>query len=42
MAGKRFTAEQIIIRLREAEVLLAQGQSVGQVCWILQAHSRQV
>ena len=32
MAGKRFTAEQIIIKLREAEVGLAQGQRVGQVC----------
>ena len=31
MAGKRFTAEQIIIKLREAEVDLAQGQMVGQV-----------
>ena len=32
MAQKRFTAEQIIIKLREAEVGLAQGQRVGQVC----------
>ena len=32
MAGKRFSAEQIIIKLREAEVGLAQGQTVGQVC----------
>ena len=31
MAGKRFSAEQIIIKLREAEVGL-QGQTVGQVC----------
>ena len=31
MAGKRYTAEQIIIKLREAEVGLAQGQTVGQV-----------
>ena len=31
MARKRFTAEQIIIKLREAEVGLAQGQTVGQV-----------
>ena len=29
MAGKRFTAESIIIKLREAEVGLAQGQRVG-------------
>ncbi len=32
MSRKRFTAEQIIIKLREAEVGLAQGQGVGQVC----------
>ena len=33
MARKRFTAESIIIiKLREAEVGLAQGQRVGQVC----------
>ena len=31
MASKRFTPEQIIIKLREAEVGLAQGQTVGQV-----------
>ena len=32
MVRKRFTAEQIIGKLREAEVGLAQGQTVGQVC----------
>ena len=32
MSRKRFTAEQIIGKLREAEVLLAQGQSVKAVC----------
>ena len=32
MAGKRYTAEQIIIKLREAEVGLAQEQTMGQVC----------
>ena len=31
MARKRYTAEQIIIKLREAVVGLAQGQTVGQV-----------
>ncbi len=31
MARKRFSAEQIILKLREAEVLLAQGQTVWQV-----------
>lgn len=29
---KRHTAEQIIARLREAEALLASGQSIAQVC----------
>jgi len=32
MPRKRFTAEQIIQNLREAEVLLAQGQTIAQVC----------
>ena len=32
MPRKRFTTEQIISMLREAEVLLAQGQKVPQVC----------
>ena len=32
MARKRYTAEQIILKLREAEVSLAQGEAVGQVC----------
>ncbi len=32
MPRKRFTAEQIITHLREAEVLLSQGKSVGEVC----------
>ena len=32
MPRKRFTPEQIIIHLREAEVLLSQGKSVGEVC----------
>ena len=32
MPGKRFTTEQIIQHLREAEVLLAQGQTIAQVC----------
>ena len=31
MARKRYTAEQIIAKLREAEVALAQGDSVAQV-----------
>jgi len=32
MPRKRFTPEQIITHLREAEVLLSQGKSVGEVC----------
>ena len=31
MARKRYTAEEIIGKLREAEVHLAQGETVGQV-----------
>ena len=31
MARKRYTAEQIIGTLREAEVALAQGESVAKV-----------
>lgn len=31
MARNRYSAEQIILKLREAEVLLAQGQTVWQV-----------
>ena len=32
MPTKRYTTEQIIRKLREAEVLLARGQKVPQVC----------
>jgi putative transposase len=32
MPKKRFTVEQIINHLREADVLLAQGETVGGVC----------
>ena len=32
MSRKRFTAEQIVIKLREAEVVQAQGKTVVQVC----------
>jgi putative transposase len=32
MPRKRFTAEQIITKLREAEVLLSKGQKIGEVC----------
>ena len=33
---KGYTAEQIILKLREAEVLLSQGQTVKQVCRCLE------
>jgi len=32
MSKRRHSAEQIITKLREAEVELAKGQSVGAVC----------
>jgi putative transposase len=32
MAKKRHTAEQIISKLREAEVLLAKGVNMPQIC----------
>ena len=32
MSKKRHTPEQIISKLREAEILLSQGQSVPQAC----------
>ena len=32
MAKKRYTAEQIVARLREAEVELSKGQTTPQVC----------
>jgi putative transposase len=35
MAKKRFKAEDIIHKLREADVLLAQGKPVAEVCGAL-------
>ena len=32
MSRKRYTAEQIIGMLREAEVRLSQGERVGEIC----------
>jgi transposase-like protein len=32
MARKRYTVEQIINHLREADVWLSQGRTVGEVC----------
>ncbi len=36
MPRKRFSSEQIILKLREAEVLLSQGQTVQQACKTLE------
>jgi putative transposase len=35
MPGTRYTPEQIISKLREAEVLLAQGKTTIEVCRLL-------
>ena len=35
MGRKRYSPEQIIGMLREGEVAMAQGETVGQVCWSL-------
>lgn len=32
MRRKRFSAEQVVNKLREADVLLSQGRTVAQVC----------
>jgi transposase-like protein len=32
MSRKRYTAEQIIGLLREADVKISQGRSIGQIC----------
>ena len=32
MVRKRYTPEQIINKLREAEVLLSQGSTIGAIC----------
>ncbi len=32
MSRKRYTPEKIIAMLREAEICLSQGQTVGEVC----------
>jgi hypothetical protein len=38
MSRKRYTPEQIIGMLGEAEVALAQGETTGQVCRTLALH----
>jgi len=35
MPKKTFTTEQIISKLREAEVLISQGQTVPEVCKVI-------
>ena len=32
MSRKRFSAEEIVNKLRQADVLISQGQTVSQVC----------
>jgi hypothetical protein len=32
MKGKKYTAEQIVAKLREAEVLLGKGVTLGELC----------
>jgi putative transposase len=36
MSKKRHTAEDLVTKLREADVLLAKGQSIGEACRQLQ------
>jgi putative transposase len=36
MKGKKHSAEQIIKKLREADVMIATGKSIGQVCQSLE------
>jgi transposase-like protein len=32
MKGKKYAAEQIVAKLREAEVLLGKGMTLGEIC----------
>lgn len=36
MSKKKHTAEEIVTKLREADVLLAKGQTIGETCRQLQ------
>jgi len=38
--GKRYSAEQIITKLREAEILLSQGKSVEEAARVLEIASQ--
>jgi putative transposase len=42
MTRKRFTMEQIIEMLREAEVRVGQGQSIGLICNGLSIQNRAI
>ena len=35
MARKKHTSEQIVAKLREAEVALASGKTIGEICRVL-------
>ena len=35
MPSKRYTPEEIIAKLRQAEVLLAQGKTTGEACRVI-------
>ena len=37
---KGFSTEEIILKLREAEVLMSQGQTVKQVCRFLEVNEQ--
>jgi len=37
---RRSTSEQIILKLREAEVLLSQGRTVKEVCRMMEIHEQ--
>ena len=40
MPRKKFSPEQIIAKLREAEILVSKGRSVDQICKALQVHKQ--
>ena len=37
---RRFTSEQIILKLREADVLLSQGKKIKEICKALEIHDQ--
>ena len=42
MKKKRYSPEQVIRKLREAEALKAQGKTVAQICQALEMHCASV